>query len=191
MPRRVPHAFMLAPPFSFLYVAIQQSGSSYPLSRLKHVCSGVVRMLSASFMTSSMFLLARCRMFVPAQLIWWSFACACSAIADLSMRLMTHASLCSFNLFSSLRLLSHMYMLHGTSYATFSCFSVGRGSFTLVRRLQRVGPDFNTALMLKSRHALLILSLTLAMYGRKATGGSSVSLSSVVASLSRCSSCCG
>ena len=34
----------LAPPFSFLYVAIQQSGSSYPLSLLKRASSGVVRM---------------------------------------------------------------------------------------------------------------------------------------------------
>ena len=50
----------LAPPFSFLYVAIQQSGSSYPLSLLKRASSGVVRMLNASFMTSSMVRLAIC-----------------------------------------------------------------------------------------------------------------------------------
>ena len=59
----------LAPPFSFLNVAIQQLGSSYPLSLLKRASSGVVRMLSASFMTSSMVRLARCKIFVLAQLI--------------------------------------------------------------------------------------------------------------------------
>ena len=73
----------LAPPFSFLYVAIQQSGSSYPLSLLKRASSGVVLMLSASFMTSSMVRLARCKISVSAQLIGWSFAHACSAMADL------------------------------------------------------------------------------------------------------------
>ena len=75
----------LAPPFSFLYVAIQQSGSSYPLSLLKRASSGVGRMLSASFMTSSMVRLAHCKIFVSAQLIGWSFAHACSAMADLSV----------------------------------------------------------------------------------------------------------
>ena len=67
MPDRAPRAFVrapwallkLAPPFSFSYVAIQQSGSSYPLSRLKRVSSGVVRMLSDSLRTSSMALSGR------------------------------------------------------------------------------------------------------------------------------------
>ena len=38
---------------------------------------------------------------------------------------------------------------------------LGRGSFTLVRRERRVGPDLSThsALMLKSLHTLLIRSL--------------------------------
>ena len=40
---------MLAPPLNFLYVAIQQSGSSKPLSRLKRSLSGFVRMLSEGF----------------------------------------------------------------------------------------------------------------------------------------------
>ena len=93
----------LALPFSFLNVAIQQSGSSYPLSLLKRASSGVVRMLSASVMTSSMVWLARCKIFVSAQLIGWSFAHACSAMADLSVRYLVQASLCSFRRVSSRR----------------------------------------------------------------------------------------
>ena len=85
----------LAPPPNFLHVAIQQSGSSYPLSRLKHVSSGAVRMLRDSFRTSSMVLLARCKTFVLAQFIGWSFVHECSPIADLSVRHFTHASLWS------------------------------------------------------------------------------------------------
>ena len=96
----------LAPPFSFLYVAIQQSGSSYPLSLLKR---GVVRMLGASFMTSSMVRLARCKIFVSAQLIGWSFAHACSAMADLSVRYLVQASLCSFRRAYSRRFVSPIY----------------------------------------------------------------------------------
>ena len=92
----------LAPPFSFSYVAIQQSGSSYPLSLLKRASSGVVRMLSASFMTSSMVRLARCKIFVSAQLNGLSFAHACSAMADLSVRYLVQASLCSFRLVGAL-----------------------------------------------------------------------------------------
>ena len=99
----------LAPPLSFLYVAIQQSGSSYPLSLLKRASSGVVRMLSASFMTSSMVRLARCKIFVLVQLIGWSFAHACSAMADLSVRYLVQASLCSFKRVSSRRFVSPMY----------------------------------------------------------------------------------
>ena len=101
MPGLAPHAtawacrrralFKLAPPFNFLNVAIQQSGSSYPLSLLKHASSGVVRMLSASFITSSMVRLARCKIFVSAQLIGWSFPHACSAMADLSVRHLVQA----------------------------------------------------------------------------------------------------
>ena len=85
----------LASPFSFFNVAIQQSGSSYPLSLLKHASSGVVHLLSASFMTSSMVRLARCKILVSAQLIGWSFTHACSAMADLSVRYLVQASLCS------------------------------------------------------------------------------------------------
>ena len=81
----------LAPSFSFLYVAIQQSGGSYPLSLLKRASSGVVRMHSASFMTSFMVRLAHCIIFVSAQLIGWSFAHACSAMADLSIRYLVQA----------------------------------------------------------------------------------------------------
>ena len=126
---------MLAPPLNFLYVAIQQSGSSKPLSRLKRSLSGFVRMFSDSFMTSSMVRLARCRTFVASQRMGWSFVHACSAIADLSVRPFLHASRCSFSLVPSLRLVSPMYtwpQVQGTSYTTFACFSMGRGSFTSV-----------------------------------------------------------
>ena len=77
---------MLAPPFSCLNVVIQQSGSSYPLSLLKRASSGIIHMVSASFMTSSMVRLARWKIFVLAQLIGWSFSHACSAMADLSVK---------------------------------------------------------------------------------------------------------
>ena len=61
--------------FNFFNVAIQQSGSSYLLSLLKRASSGVVRMLSASFMTGSIVRRARCNIFVSVQLIGWSFTC--------------------------------------------------------------------------------------------------------------------
>ena len=128
MPGLAPHATMwacrqrgllkLAPPFNVFNVAIQQSGSSYPLSLLKRVSSGIVGMLSASFMTSSMVRLAGCKIFVLVQLIGWSFAHACSAMADLSVRHLVQASLCSFRRVSSRRFVSPMYTLpqvHGTS----------------------------------------------------------------------------
>ena len=67
-------------------LAIQQSGSSYPLSLLKRASSDGVRMLSVCFMMSFMVRLACCKIFVLNHLIWWSFAHACSAIADLSIR---------------------------------------------------------------------------------------------------------
>ena len=85
----------LAPPFNFLNVAIQQSRSSYPLSLLKCVSSGV---LSASFMTSSIVRRARYKIFVSAQLIGWLFAHACSAI---TVKHLAQASLCSFKWDSS------------------------------------------------------------------------------------------
>ena len=124
----------LAPPPNFLYVATQLSGSSYLLSRLKRVSSGVIRMLSDSFRTSSMVLLARCKTFVPVQFIGWSFVHACSAMADLSVRHFTHASLCFLILVSSLRLVSPMYTLlqvHGTSYTTFRLLVDRQGVFCL------------------------------------------------------------
>ena len=49
----------LAGPSNFLNVAIQQFGSSYPLSLIKRASSSVVRMLTASFMTSSIVRRAR------------------------------------------------------------------------------------------------------------------------------------
>ena len=114
MPGLAPHAtawacrrravLKLAPPFSFLNVPIQQSGSSYPLSLLKRASSGVVRILSASFMMSSMVRLARCKIFVSAQLIGWSFAHACSAMAGKASR----ASV--FVLLKSRRFISLMYI---------------------------------------------------------------------------------
>ena len=52
-------------------------------------------MQSASFNTSSMVWLARCKILVPLQLMGWSSAQACSAIADLSVWHLTQASLCS------------------------------------------------------------------------------------------------
>ena len=47
----------------------------------------------------------------------------------------------------------------------FACFSIGRGSLTIVRKEQRVGPDLSAALMLKSLLALLLCSLTPACKG--------------------------
>ena len=64
------------------------------------------------------------------------------------------------------------------------------GSFALVRRLRRVGPDLKTALMPMSQHAFLILSLTPATYGRKATGALLCFVVVFVARLSRCSTYC-
>ena len=101
----------LAPPFNFLNVAIQQWGSSYPLSLLKRASSGVVRMLSASYMTSSIVRLARGKIFASAQLTGWPFAHACSAMADLSVRHLVQASLCSFRRVSRWRFVCRMYIL--------------------------------------------------------------------------------
>ena len=56
--------------------------SSYPLSLLKRESSGVDK---ASFISSSMVWLARCRIVVPLKLMGWSFAQACLAIDDLSV----------------------------------------------------------------------------------------------------------
>ena len=52
-------------------------------------------MQRASFITSSLVWLARCKIFVPLQLMGWS---SCSAIADLSVWHLTQASLCSLSL---------------------------------------------------------------------------------------------
>ena len=71
------------PPPSLCKVVIQQSGSSYPPSRLKHASSGVSLMHNASFMTSSMVLLARWMTFVSFQRIQCSSLHKCSATADL------------------------------------------------------------------------------------------------------------
>ena len=67
---------------------IQQSGSSYPLSLdlLKRASSGVVRMLSASFMTSSMVRLARCKIFVKAHLIGRPCILGCGGFIDKASR---------------------------------------------------------------------------------------------------------
>ena len=118
----------LAPPFNFLNVAIQQSGRSYPLSLLKRASSDVVHMLTTSFVTSSVVRRARCKIFVLAQLIWWSFAHAWSAMADLSVRHFVQVSLCFFKRVSSRRFVSPIYTLpqvHGTylvdDVGLFSC----------------------------------------------------------------------
>ena len=73
---------------------------------------------SASFMTSSMVQLVRCRTLIPAQLTGWLLVQVCSAMVDLSMRHFARASLCSFSCVPSLCLVSPMYTLpqvHGTS----------------------------------------------------------------------------
>ena len=56
-------------------------------------------------------------------------------------------------------------------YTTFACFSAGRGSLTLVSMDRRLGPDLNTTLMFKFRHAFLILSLTPYTYGSNMSVG--------------------
>ena len=88
----------MAPPLNFRFNANQQSGSSYPPSLLKRESAGVDCMQRASFITSSMVWLARCKILVPLQLMGWSSAQACSAIADLSVWHLTQASLCSLRL---------------------------------------------------------------------------------------------
>ena len=115
-------------PFSFLYmyVAIQQSGSSYgyPLSRLKLVSSGVVRMFSDSLRTSSMALFARCKTFVsgPIKLIGWSFVHACSAMADLYVKVQDplpidkHRTSSTKSLLLSMIIYWPMHLLHALQY---------------------------------------------------------------------------
>ena len=75
----------MAPPLNFRFNANEQSGSSYPPSLLKRESAGVDCMQRASFITSSMVWLVRCKTLVPLQLMGWSSAQACSAIADLSV----------------------------------------------------------------------------------------------------------
>ena len=96
------------PPPSLRKVVIQQSGSSYPLSRLKCASSGVSLMHNASFMTSFMVLLARWMTFVSFQRIRCSSPQKCSAIytADLSVCPLSHATLCSLMRISSRLLVS-------------------------------------------------------------------------------------
>ena len=72
----------MAPSLNFLFNANQQSGSSYPPSLLKRESVGVDR---ASFITSSMVWLERCRILVLFELMGWSFVQACSETADLSV----------------------------------------------------------------------------------------------------------
>ena len=67
------------------------SGSSNPPSLLKRESAGVDCMQRASFITSSMVWLARCKILVPLQLMGWYSAQACSAIADLSVWHLTPA----------------------------------------------------------------------------------------------------
>ena len=102
---------MRVPPLSFLDVAIQQLGMSYPPSRLKCELSGVVRMQIASFTTNSIVQLACCSILVSSQWMGWSSVQACSAMADLSMKAFMQASLCSFRCVSSRRVVSPMYTL--------------------------------------------------------------------------------
>ena len=90
----------MAPPLNFRFNANQQSGSYYLPSLLKRESAGVDCMQRASFITSSMVWLARCKILVPLQLMGWSSAQACSVIADLSVWHLTQASLCSLSLVS-------------------------------------------------------------------------------------------
>ena len=59
----------MAPPLNFRFNANQQSGSSYPPSLLKRESAGVDCIQRASFITSSMVWLARCKILVPLQLM--------------------------------------------------------------------------------------------------------------------------
>ena len=111
----------MAPPLNFRFNVNQQSGSSYPPSLLKRESAGVDCMQRASFITSSMVWLARCKILVPLQLMGWSSALACSAIADLSVWHLTQASLCSLSLVPRRLLVSPM----------FACFSMGERVFDL------------------------------------------------------------
>ena len=136
-------------PFNLLYVAIQHPGSLYPSSRLKRAFSSVVHMFNDSFMTNSMVSLARRKTLVSVQLIEWSFVQACLAMADLSVRHLIHASLCSVFLactWSPLCTPYHKCMVL-RKRCSISEKRVG-GSFAFVRRLQRVSSDLNNVLML-------------------------------------------
>ena len=123
-----PALLKLAPLFNFLNVVIHfNSRAAYTsCTLLKRVSSGVGRMLSASFMTSSTVRLARCKIFVSAQLIGWLFVHI--YVLSYGGFIGKASPLCSFRRVFSLRFVSPMYTLpqvHGTSYTTFDCLFVG------------------------------------------------------------------
>ena len=95
------------PPICFI-VAVQQPGSSNPSSLLKRWSEGVMRICRASLIFSSLVLLAWSMMVVsPHLMTCWVFQ-ECSATADVSVSAFLCASLCSFSLVSSLRVVSPM-----------------------------------------------------------------------------------
>ena len=103
-----------APSFNFLLRAIQQSGSSYPLSRLKRAFAGLAWIYSASFITSSMVWLACCIIFVSFLLMGWLSVQAYSDIADLSVWPLMQASLYYLSLVS--RHLTEVYLTTNARY---------------------------------------------------------------------------
>ena len=80
--------FNLALPSSFLYVADLTVGQLIPAVSIKALflrcCTYAY---SDSLSTSSIALFARCKTIVPTQFIGWLLVHACSAMADLSVRL--------------------------------------------------------------------------------------------------------
>ena len=114
---------LVLPP-CLLITAVQQPGTSSPPSRLKHSSTGLIRMCRASF-TNSSCPLPWSSMVVSSQWIRWWFSHACSATADFSIIPLSQASRCSFNLVSSLRLVSPMFtwlQLQGIGYTTLDCY---------------------------------------------------------------------
>ena len=97
-----------APPPICFNVAVQQPGSSNPSSLFRRRSEGVMRICRASLIFNSLVHLAWSRMVVSSHLMaCWVFQ-ECSATADASVSAFLCASLCSFSLVSSLRMVSPM-----------------------------------------------------------------------------------
>ena len=117
--------------------------------------SGVfVSMQIASFMTNFMVYYS---ILQSPQNMGWSSIQVCSCMVDLFREAFDARAFTCFELMCSLANV-HFSQVHGISLTTFASFSVG-GIFHFASGERRVGPDLYTALMLKSLHTLLILSL--------------------------------